>query len=99
MKYYLFVIGIDIVYLLYMSLHNIVFAASECYILLCSYSLYQEYMSPAHEDAANVVYTAENTVIAKQYDQPPPPQYYSCDSDMQGQMAGQMTGPYPRLHP
>lgn len=86
MEYYLIVVGLNAI--LFVILFNWVLciaAVIECYILLCSYSLYKEYVIAEQENAVNVVYTKVNAVISNENDLPPTTQ--SNKKDTQEQMA------------
>lgn len=85
MEYYVVTLGTNIV--LFMFLFNLllfIIAVIECYVFICSYSLYKEYKSPTQE--LNVVYTTVNTVDTNTNVNHSPP-YNDCESGMRDQMA------------
>lgn len=87
MEYYLIVVGLNAI--LFVFLFNwilCVLAVIECYIFLCSYSLYNEYVIAAQANPENIVYTKVNTVISNvsnENELPPPTQYDKSDTQEQ----------------
>lgn len=92
MKYYMIILGVDIVLLLLQfDILFLLLAVFECYVFICSYSLYVVCTSSFQDDGNN----AENAVIRNEQNPAPPPYDSMVESDMQGPTAGT----YPKLHP
>ncbi|XP_037047464.1 uncharacterized protein LOC119082161 [Bradysia coprophila] len=93
MKFYVYMEAVNVFMLALATLFmfDLQYFAStvvECYFAICSYSLYIQYKLSPHDDTENTVIKFENIPT-------PPPQYSSCEKDLNVQS----TGAYPKLHP
>lgn len=81
MEYYVIAVGTNGLLLMFLfKLIPFILATIECFVFICSYSLYKEYLSANQDVAVNVTYTTVNTVITKDNE---PPLYKSIGSEMQ----------------
>lgn len=86
MEYYVVTVGMNILLLMVLfKLFLFIIAVIECYVFICSYSLYKEYSTLTQQDGVNVVYTTVNTMITNENNTQ---LYTRNESDIQGQTAG-----------
>lgn len=82
MEYYVIAVGTNALLLMFLfKIILFILAIIECFVFICSYSLYTEYLSDTQVVVQNVAYTTVNTVITNDND---PPLYKNIGSEMQG---------------